>query len=95
MGLGWLLGLELPALARDGFPQGQPARRWLEHYATLFDTAEGSYTFYSLPPSADVANWVEQTPPGFLFTVEAGRFGFVLLQRFTIGRCSRSSDCSR
>jgi uncharacterized protein YecE (DUF72 family) len=51
-----------------------PARRWLEHYATLFDTVEVNYTFYRLPPRLAVVNWVEQTPPGFLFTVKASRF---------------------
>ena len=28
---------------------GCPARRWLEHYATLFDTVEVNTTFYRLP----------------------------------------------
>jgi uncharacterized protein YecE (DUF72 family) len=56
------------------YPKGLPARRWLEHYATLFDTVEVNYTFYRLPPRSAVENWVEQTPPGFLFTVKASRF---------------------
>ena len=56
------------------YPEGLPARRWLEHYATLFDTVEVNYTFYRLPPRSAVENWVEQTPPGFLFTVKASRF---------------------
>jgi uncharacterized protein YecE (DUF72 family) len=56
------------------YPKGLPARRWLEHYATLFDTVEVNYIFYRLPPRSAVAKWVEQTPPGFLFTVKASRF---------------------
>ena len=31
------------------YPKGAPARRWLEHYATLFDTVEVNATFYRLP----------------------------------------------
>jgi uncharacterized protein YecE (DUF72 family) len=56
------------------YPKGLPARRWLERYATLFDTVEVNYTFYRLPPRSAVANWVEQTPKGFLFSVKASRF---------------------
>jgi uncharacterized protein YecE (DUF72 family) len=56
------------------YPKDVPARRWLEHYATLFDTVEVNYTFYRLPPRPAVERWVEQTPPGFLFAVKASRF---------------------
>jgi uncharacterized protein YecE (DUF72 family) len=51
-----------------------PARRWLEHYATLFNTVEVNYTFYRLPSPSAVESWVKQTPPDFLFTVKASRF---------------------
>jgi uncharacterized protein YecE (DUF72 family) len=56
------------------YPRGLPPRRWLEHYATLFDTVEVNNTFYRLPSRDAVAAWVEQTPPGFLFAVKASRF---------------------
>jgi uncharacterized protein YecE (DUF72 family) len=56
------------------YPKGVPARRWLEYYATLFDTVEVNNTFYRLPSRSAVANWVEQTPPGFLFAIKASRF---------------------
>jgi uncharacterized protein YecE (DUF72 family) len=56
------------------YPRGLPQRRWLEHYATLFDTVEVNNTFYRLPSRDAVAGWVEQTPPGFLFAVKASRF---------------------
>jgi uncharacterized protein YecE (DUF72 family) len=56
------------------YPQGCPPRRWLEHYATLFDTVEVNSTFYRLARPAAVARWLEQTPPGFLFTVKASRY---------------------
>ena len=56
------------------YPAGLPQRRWLEHYATLFDTVEVNATFYRLPRRDSVARWVEQTPPGFLFSVKASRY---------------------
>lgn len=60
--------------AGDFYPQGCPQRRWLEHYATVFDTVEVNTTFYRLPRRDAVARWVEQTPPGFLFTVKSSRY---------------------
>jgi uncharacterized protein YecE (DUF72 family) len=56
------------------YPKGLPARRWLEHYATLFDTVEVNNTFYRLPTVSAVAGWVEQSPPDFLFAVKSSRF---------------------
>ena len=56
------------------YPAGLPARRWLEHYATLLDTVEVNSTFYRLARPAAVARWLEQTPPGFTFSVKASRY---------------------
>jgi uncharacterized protein YecE (DUF72 family) len=56
------------------YPKGLPPRRWLEHYATLFDTVEVNTTFYRLPTVKSVSGWVEQSPPGFLFAVKASRY---------------------
>ena len=56
------------------YPKGLPPSRWLEHYATLFDTVEVNATFYRLPSRAAVARWVEQTPPDFVFTVKSSRY---------------------
>jgi uncharacterized protein YecE (DUF72 family) len=55
-------------------PPGCPPRRWLAHYATLFDTVEVNSTFYRLARPAAVARWLEDTPPDFLFTVKASRY---------------------
>ncbi|TMJ95729.1 MAG: DUF72 domain-containing protein [Actinobacteria bacterium] len=56
------------------YPKGLPARRWLAHYATLFDTVEVNTTFYRLPRRSSVENWVAETPPRFLFAVKASRY---------------------
>jgi uncharacterized protein YecE (DUF72 family) len=56
------------------YPKGLPQRRWLEHYATLFETVEINNTFYRLPARSAVANWVASTPESFVFAVKASRF---------------------
>jgi uncharacterized protein YecE (DUF72 family) len=56
------------------YPPGCPPRRWLEYYATLFDTVEVNSTFYRLAKPEAVARWVEATPPDFLFTIKASRY---------------------
>jgi uncharacterized protein YecE (DUF72 family) len=56
------------------YPKGLPAHRWLEHYASLFDTVEVNSTFYRLAKPKAVAAWVETTPPGFLFAVKASQY---------------------
>jgi uncharacterized protein YecE (DUF72 family) len=59
---------------KDEFYDGKPAREWLRHYAIFFDTVEVNNTFYRLPKRQSVANWVLQSPPGFLFTIKASRY---------------------
>jgi uncharacterized protein YecE (DUF72 family) len=56
------------------YPKGLPSRRWLEQYARLFDTVEINNTFYRLPARQAVANWVAESPSGFLFAVKASRY---------------------
>jgi uncharacterized protein YecE (DUF72 family) len=58
----------------DFYPEGCPQRRWLEHYASVFDTVELNNTFYRLPKRESVAAWVQRTPPDFLFTVKSSRY---------------------
>jgi uncharacterized protein YecE (DUF72 family) len=56
------------------YPKGTPARRWLAHYATLFDTVEVNNTFYRLAKPTAVATWLEDTPPDFVFAVKASQY---------------------
>jgi uncharacterized protein YecE (DUF72 family) len=56
------------------YPKGTPASRWLEHYGTVFDTVEVNSTFYRLASPAAVQRWVEQTSPGFVFSLKASRY---------------------
>src|SRR5919106_178338 len=56
------------------YPKGVPASRWLEHYATLFDTVEVNATFYRLPTRSAVEGWIDATPRGFVFAIKASRY---------------------
>jgi uncharacterized protein YecE (DUF72 family) len=56
------------------YPKGLPQRRWLEFYATLFDTVEVNNTFYRLPKRSSVAGWAERSPTDFVFTVKSSRY---------------------
>jgi uncharacterized protein YecE (DUF72 family) len=68
------------------YPDGIPQRRWLEHYATLFDTVELNATFYRLPRRATVAGWVERSPRGFVFAVKASRYLTHVRRLLDLGR---------
>jgi uncharacterized protein YecE (DUF72 family) len=56
------------------YPEKLPTKRWLEHYAELFDTVEVNNTFYRLPSQSAVEGWVEGSPRGFRFAVKASRY---------------------
>jgi uncharacterized protein YecE (DUF72 family) len=56
------------------YPEGCPARLWLDHYARRFDTVEVNNTFYRLPTVKAVQGWVDGTPDGFVFSVKASRY---------------------
>lgn len=56
------------------YPERLPRRRWLEHYASKFDTVEVNTSFYRLPTLAAVRGWAAQVPPGFLFAIKASRY---------------------
>jgi uncharacterized protein YecE (DUF72 family) len=56
------------------YPADLPATRWLDYYATRFDTVEINNTFYRLPERATFAAWRSRVPSTFLFAVKASRF---------------------
>ena len=56
------------------YPKGMPRRRWLEHYATLFDTVEVNSTFYRLASRDAVERWVQETPGDFVFALKTSRY---------------------
>jgi len=71
------------------YPEGCAQRRWLEHYASVFDTVELNNTFYRLPGVSAVERWVRQSPPGFCFTVKVSRFATHMKRLTTVADSSR------
>jgi uncharacterized protein YecE (DUF72 family) len=58
----------------DFYPEGLPQRRWLEHYASVFDTVEVNNAFYRLPERETFENWRSTLPDGFCVAVKASRY---------------------
>jgi uncharacterized protein YecE (DUF72 family) len=67
-------GWSYPDWKQRFYPKGLPQSQWLAHYAERFDTVEINNTFYRLPTRSSAEQWVEETPPGFVFTVKASRY---------------------
>ena len=55
------------------YPEKHPVDQMLRYYAGHFDTVEINNTFYRMPAEAMLANWAEQVPEGFSFTLKAPR----------------------
>jgi len=53
------------------YPAKCPANQFLKHYAGRLNCVEINYTFRRLPSASTLENWVEQTPPGFVFACKA------------------------
>lgn len=53
------------------YPAKLPSNQFLKHYAERLNCVEINYTFRRLPAAATLQNWVQQTPPGFVFAVKA------------------------
>ena len=56
------------------YPPKTPDARRLEHYSTVFDTAEINASFYRLPSEAMVEGWARRAPAGFVFAWKVSRF---------------------
>jgi uncharacterized protein YecE (DUF72 family) len=56
------------------YPPEVKQARWLEHYATMFDTVEVNNAFYRLPTAEVFAQWAARTPEHFVVTVKTSRY---------------------
>jgi len=66
-------GYSYPEWRGSFYPAGFPTSQMLSYYADHLSTVEINNTFYRLPNEKVLANWAEQTPPGFVFTLKAPR----------------------
>lgn len=56
------------------YPEGVPQRRWLEHYASQFNSVELNATFYRLPKQETFMDWRERVPEGFRYALKFSRY---------------------
>jgi uncharacterized protein YecE (DUF72 family) len=56
------------------YPDRLPQARWLEHYASVFETVELNATFYRLATPDAARRWARETPEGFAFAAKASRY---------------------
>lgn len=56
------------------YPKDVPKSGQLSYYAHHFDTVEVNSSFYRLPKREAVERWLQQVPPGFLFTIKGSKF---------------------
>ncbi len=56
------------------YPRTLPQRAELQYAARRFSTIEINGSFYSLQRPESYAQWYEQTPEGFVFSVKGGRY---------------------
>ncbi len=52
------------------YPEKLPASEMLRYYAERFATVEINNTFYRMPAESMLAQWSEQVPDHFMFTLE-------------------------
>jgi uncharacterized protein YecE (DUF72 family) len=55
------------------YPAKLSSKQFLNHYSQRLNCVEINYTFRRLPSGSTLANWVEQTPAGFVFAVKANQ----------------------
>ncbi len=64
-------GFAYPAWKPVFYPEKLPAKKFLNHYATVLNAVEINYTFRRLPSASTLQGWVEQTPAHFKFALKA------------------------
>jgi uncharacterized protein YecE (DUF72 family) len=52
-------------------PEAKTPEARLKYYASRFSMVEADAGFYAIPDRVVTANWVERTPPGFVFNMKA------------------------
>jgi uncharacterized protein YecE (DUF72 family) len=70
------------------YPEGLVARRELEYASRRFSSIEINGTFYGARRASEYAQWREQTPPGFVFSVKAPQH---ITQRGPLARCGKAA----
>jgi uncharacterized protein YecE (DUF72 family) len=67
-------GWHYPHWSGGFYPKDTPAKAYLTYYSGILETVEINSSFYRLPSQETLRNWVERTPPGFVFACKASRY---------------------
>jgi uncharacterized protein YecE (DUF72 family) len=57
----------------DFYPPKQPAKKFLEYYATQLNSVEVNYSFRATLTEKLLDGWIAATPAGFLFSIKANQ----------------------
>lgn len=67
------------------YPKDVPQKKWLEYYASHFNTVELNSTFYRTPKTKTFEKWYNETPNDFRFSVKGSRYITHLKQLKEVG----------
>jgi uncharacterized protein YecE (DUF72 family) len=67
-------GYYYPNWKKEFYPRDLPAKDWLNHYSTRFNTVELNGSFYRTPKLSDLKKYYEVTPGDFKFSVKMNRY---------------------
>jgi uncharacterized protein YecE (DUF72 family) len=56
------------------YPDKMPSKKFLSHYATVFNASEVNSTFYHLPRITTIESWISAVPPDFKFCPKVSQF---------------------
>lgn len=56
------------------YPEKLTQNKWLEYYASRFNTVEVNNTFYRLPKESTLKKWEAQVPADFNFSLKGSRY---------------------
>lgn len=67
-------GFQYKSWGGDFYPDDVPQRRWLEYYASQFNSVEINSSFYRLPSAQTFRRWREAVPDGFRYAIKGSRY---------------------
>ncbi len=56
------------------YPKDLPQSRWLQYYASVFDTVEINATFYRQFNATTYSNWYHKVPEGFCYSIKMSKY---------------------
>jgi uncharacterized protein YecE (DUF72 family) len=64
-------GWAYPSWKPEFYPEKLAQKNFLKHYSTQLNTVEVNFSFRQLLKDTTVQKWIDETPPGFRFSIKA------------------------